>query len=288
MQSQTNDIGARTGLVGLFGHPVGHSLSPAMQNAAFRCQDVDMVYLAFDVPPGRLAPAIDGMRALGMRGANVTVPHKEAVVPLLDDVHPLAARVGAVNTILNEDGSLCGHNTDVSGFIAALHSVLPRGARGLDCLLSGAGGAARAVVAALLEEGAATVWIYNRTFARAESLCDAAAEWGPSVCEAVSERRLRDVLPAAQVVVNATPLGLESAVKDFPLPVDTLHSGQVVVDLAYGALTTGFVEAARGKGAIAIDGREMLLMQAAGSYTLWTGLEPPIEAMRGGIASGER
>ena len=174
MEAGHLDVTASTGLVAVLGHPVAHSLSPRMHNAAFRAQGVDMVYLAFDVHPERLGAAVDGLRALGLRGANVTVPHKERVILLLDEVEPLAARLGAVNTIVNEDGRLMGHNTDVAGFREALRTVRPEGARGLRCLVAGAGGAARAVVAALIEDGAARIWVYNRTHARAVSLCETA------------------------------------------------------------------------------------------------------------------
>ncbi|OFW57160.1 MAG: shikimate dehydrogenase [Actinobacteria bacterium RBG_16_64_13] len=283
MQVNEDGISARTGLVGVFGHPVRHSLSPRIHNAAFRSQGVDMVYLAFDVPPEQLRPAIDGLRALDMRGANLTVPHKESVMVLLDEIDPLAARIGAVNTIVNSDGRLIGHNTDAAGFAAALRGLVPDGARGLSFLVLGAGGAARAVVSTLVEEDAAAVWNYNRTYERAAALCVSASEWGSTKCEPIREVKLREVAAQADVIVNATSLGLGASVKEFVIPVDTLTSGHVVVDLVYGSGPTVLVEAARGRGAVAMDGREMLIMQAASSYRLWTGLVPPVDAMRAGI-----
>lgn len=280
-------ISAQTGLIGLLGHPVGHSLSPRIHNTAFRHQGVDMVYVAFDVLPEDLDVAIKGLRAVRMRGANVTVPHKESVIAAIDEVDSLAARVGAVNTIVNNDGKLTGHNTDVSGFAAALKSTIPAGASDLECLVVGAGGGARGVVAALVEEGATTVLVYNRTSSRAEALCASASGWGRTVCEPVNPERLREAVERARVLVNATPVGLGGEVKDLPFPVDTVHSGHVVVDLVYGLRSTMLVEMARAKGATAIDGKEMLVMQAAQSYRLWTGLEPPIKAMRDSINQGE-
>ncbi|MBN1628620.1 MAG: shikimate dehydrogenase [Thermoleophilia bacterium] len=288
MQAPGSGINAQTGLIGVIGHPVGHSLSPLIHNAAFRHDGLDMVYLAFDVPPNLLGSAVEGIRALDMRGANVTVPHKETVLHLMDEVDTLAGRVGAVNTIVNEQGQLVGYNTDVSGFVAAVHSVLPQGARGLSCLVVGAGGAARAVVAGLFEEEAQTIVVCNRTPARARSLCEAAAAWGATSCEAIDYDHIAEAATAAHLIVNATPVGLGGAVKDSPLPVDTIHGGQAVVDLAYGACETMLVEAARGRGAVAVDGKEMLIMQAASSYGLWTGLQPPIEVMRRSIEYGER
>jgi shikimate dehydrogenase len=263
-------------------------LSPRIHNAAFAAQGVDMVYLAFDVVPERLAEACLGIRALDMRGVNVTVPHKESVLGLLDDVDPLAARVGAVNTVVNEHGRLVGYNTDVTGFADALASLRPAGSHGSHCLLVGAGGAGRAVLAALVDGGAASVCIYNRTHERAVALCRAAAAWGPTRCEPVVESGLREAASTADLLVNATSVGLVAEVKDFPLLVDIVHSGLAVIDLVYGEGSTGLVQAARAQGARAVDGREMLLMQAGRSYRLWTGLEPPMDAMRESIGHGER
>jgi shikimate dehydrogenase len=281
-------ITAATGLVAVLGHPVAHSLSPRMHNAAFRAQNVDMVYLAFDVHPDRLDEALTGLRALGARGANVTVPHKEAVVSLMDVVSPAAARIGAVNTIVNDQGCLVGHNTDVAGFLKALHSVRPEGAEGMRCLVAGAGGAARAVVAALVEDRAAAIWVHNRTRERAVSLCEAAQIWGAALCEVVAPADLAALGGEVDLLVNTTSVGLSPTVKESAIPVDILDSRHVVVDVVYGPHQTSLVEAAAARGAVALDGREMLVMQAADSYRLWTGLEPPVQAMRQSLEEPER
>ncbi|MCE5253466.1 MAG: shikimate dehydrogenase [Actinomycetia bacterium] len=287
MHERESTITASTGLVGVMGHPVGHSLSPRLHNAAFRAQDVDMVYLAFDVPPELLTDAFRGIRALAMRGVNITLPHKEAVLELVDDVDPPAARVGAVNTVVNDGRRLIGYNTDVAGFSEALRTVLPNGARGSRCVVAGAGGAARAVLAALVAEGATRVSVFNRTFERAVALCRAATTWGTTECEAVSETRLRAVAPSADVLVNATSVGLAAEVKDLPVPVDILHSGLAVIDLVYGKGPTRLVQVARAHGARAVDGIEMLLMQAGQAYRLWTGNEPPMDVMRASLEHEE-
>ena len=281
-------ITARTELVALLGHPVGHSLSPRMHNAAFRAQKIDLVYLAFDVPPELLEEAVRGIRALRVRGANVTIPHKERVLTLLDEVDPVAAMVGAVNTIVNQERRLIGHNTDVEGFRAALRRLRPQGARGLRCLVAGAGGASRAVVAALLQDGAAEVLVYNRTESRARTLCADAAHWGSAPCEVVSGHNLRAQARDAHLLVNATSVGLSPSIKESVLPVDILHSGQIVIDLVYAARSTELVAAAARAGAKALDGREMLLLQAAGSYRLWTGGEAPLEVMRSALGQEHR
>jgi shikimate dehydrogenase len=288
MQAQHFEITGQTGLIGVFGHPVGHSLSPQMHNAAFKSQSVDMVYLAFDVLPERLASAVEGLRSLGMRGVNVTVPHKEKVIELLDMIDPLAARIGAVNTVVNDQDRLCGYNTDVAGFLSALRSLLPGGSQGLRCLVAGAGGAARAIVAALSEEGAAEIRVHNRTFERAEALCEAASGWGRSVCEAVADEDLTARVRAADLLVNATSVGLATSVKESAIPVDIIDSHQVVMDVVYGPRPTALLAAAKAKGAAVLDGKEMLVMQAASSYLLWTGLKPPIEIMRKSLDLLER
>lgn len=280
-------IGANTGLLGLLGHPVRHSLSPRLHNAAFRHQALDLVYLAFDVPPERLPAAIAGVKALGMLGVNLTVPHKEAAIPLLDEIDPLALQVGAVNTVVNRDGALHGYNTDVSGFAAALASVLPGDTAGRRCLVLGAGGAARAVVAALVDQGAA-VFVHNRTQSRAVDLCRAADAWGSGRCRVVAAEQLDESAKSADVIVNATTVGLQGEVKELPIPVDTIHSGQLVVDLVYGTGPTKLVEVARKRGAIALDGKEMLVMQAALAYRLWTGVDPPLQLMRDSVERAER
>jgi shikimate dehydrogenase len=281
-------VDGSTRSIWLLGHPVAHSLSPHIHNAAFRRQGLNMLYVAFDVLPERLPAAVAGLRALDVRGANLTLPHKEAVLPLLDDVDPLASRVGAVNTIVHDHGRLHGHNTDVRGFQEALRLVVPGSARGLRSLVLGAGGAARAVLAALADDHAGHVWLANRTRSRALALCDAVRTWGALECDAVGFDQAQEVAPDADLIVNATSLGVSDSVKEFPLDVDILHSGQVVIDLVYGTGTTALVRAARDRGAVAIDGREMLVQQAAGSYALWTGRQAPIDVMRESINSLER
>jgi len=280
----SGSIGTGTGILGIIGHPVGHSLSPRMHNAALRAQGIDMVYLAFDVAPQSLAQAVGGVRALGFRGLNITIPHKEAVLGLLDEVEETARRIGAVNTVVNESGRLVGHNTDMIGFSAALHGLRPEGAAGLTCFVAGAGGAARAVVAALMLEGAREVRVCNRTVERAEALCAQASSWGGTYCVVVPPGEAARAAGECDLLVNATSVGLASSVKDSVVPVDILHSHQMVMDLVYGPEPSALVREARARGASATDGGEMLVMQAAGSYELWTGLSAPVEVMRGSIS----
>lgn len=275
----TGDIGSHTAVLGVLGHPVGHSLSPRMHNAALRAQGVDMVYLAFDVLPEALPDAVAGLRSLGFRGVNVTVPHKEAMVALVDEVEEGARRIGAVNTVVNDDGRLTGYNTDKMGFAAALRGVRPDGVAGLTCFVAGAGGAARAVLAALQEQNAGRILVWNRTAERAQALCRLASAWGSSPCIPVSDAERAAAAAGADLLVNSTSVGLTSSIKEPAIPVDNLGSNHVVVDLVYGSGPTALVREARVRGATAIDGKEMLVMQAAGSYELWTGRRAPVDVM---------
>lgn len=274
---------ANTRLLGVLGHPVGHSLSPTIHNTALRAQSIDAVYLAFDVIPERLPAAIDALRSLNLWGANITIPHKERVTELVDKMDPTAERVGAINTIVNRDGYLTGHNTDVAGFLGALRAVRKQGAEGARCLVVGAGGAGRAVVAALMTGGAESVSIYNRTPERAQALCEAASAWGAASCAVVDATDLGDATSSAEVVINATSVGLTGSVKNSAIPVDSLGSHQVVVDLVYGHQDTALVSQAISRGATAIGGLEMLLRQAAASYELWTGQRAPLDVMRASV-----
>ena len=216
-------VHAAPSVVWLFGHPIGHSLSPLMQNAAFRCRGLDTQYLARDVESGGLAAAVAELRAPRSLGANLTLPHKVAALKLVDHVDPQAARIGAINTIVNRGGALSGYNTDLGGFLGALRVASGAGAAGLDCLVLGAGGAARAVVAALVQDGAAQVWVANRTHERARELCEATAEWSDTPCSAIHLSEVAEVAAGCHVIVNATSLGLPASVKELPIDVDTLH-----------------------------------------------------------------
>lgn len=228
-------------VVWLLGHPVSHSLSPLIQNAAFQHCGLDVTYGLRDVESAGLGTALDALRTPACLGANITVPHKQQIVDLLDDLDPHAASIGAVNTVVNTDGTLTGYNTDAQGFLLALRDLLEKSVSGLDLLVLGAGGAARAVVAALVLDGASSVHVANRTLERAQSLCTTAKDWGQTTCVAVPLDQVRSVAAECQVIVNTTSLGMAHSVKHLPIDVDILRSGQVVFDLVYGAGPTPLV-----------------------------------------------
>lgn len=265
-------ITGATRVAGVIGDPVRHSRSPAIHNAAFAAAGLDWVYVAFEVGEGEVPSALAGMRALGLAGLNVTMPHKQAVADAVDWLTPEAQALDAVNTVVVHDGRLIGHNTDGAGFVDSLLVDEGISLAGLRCVVLGAGGAGRAVVRAMAAAGAAEVVVVNRTPAAAEravALAGAAGRLGTAL----------DVADA-DLVVNATPLGMGA---DRSLPCDPAALGgasQVVVDLVYDPPETVWMAAARARGLRVVGGLGMLVHQAAHAFTLWTGLEAPLAAMR--------
>lgn len=255
-----------TRLVCLLGHPVAHSVSPQLQSAAFGALDVDARYLAFDVPPGALGAAVAGLRTLGFLGGNVTVPHKQAVLALADRLTSEAELVGAANTLYWEGEQLVAHNTDASGLLTVLREVVGLQA-GDHAVVYGAGGAARAAAVALGRLGARVRFGARRPEA-ADEVQQLAEACGASPAEH----------GRARLVLNATPLGLHD--ERLPEPWRSVTAEQVALDLVYGPAQTPFVADARAAGARAFDGLDLLLAQAAGSFTCWTGQPAPVDAMR--------
>ena len=281
----------KTTLVGLIGWPVGHSRSPAMHNAAFAALGLDWCYVPLPVnpePASRVGDAVRGLRALGLAGANVTVPHKQAVIPYLDELSPAAQAIGAVTTIVvHPDGQLTGDNTDAPGFIADLrdHGIEPADRR---ALVLGAGGSARAVVYGLAEAGAATVTIANRTVARANELI---ADLQPRLpaCP-LHSCALPDDLPTvaarADIVINCTSLGMTPYVDGLPwLPDLPFRADQACYDLVYNPRDTRLMQQARAGGAHTVGGIGMLVWQGAVAFARWTGVTPPVDIMRQAISA---
>jgi shikimate dehydrogenase len=259
--------------VGVLGWPLGHTLSPVIYNAAFRQLGMNWIYLAWPVRPDALGEAVRGLRALGAMGANVTMPHKEAVVDLLDELSGDARAIGAVNTIQQLGSRLIGHNTDVEGFREFLVADAGVDLAGKGALVLGAGGAARAIVRAVDGLGAREIVVAARRVEKGEPLVELATPGRALVCswEEVGKRA-----EAAELIVNATPLGMKG---EDPLPGARFQAGQVIVDLIYEPPSTVLVERARAAGADVWGGLGMLVHQAAASFRIWTGREPPIETM---------
>ncbi len=276
-------IDGHTKLAFVLGHPVGHSLSPAMHQAAFAASGLNAVYLPWAVPPDRLSAAVHGLRAMeNLLGANVTVPHKEAIVPLLDGLTVEAEAVGAVNTLLPRDGKLLGDNTDGTGFLAALREDLGCEVRGLTAAILGAGGAARAVAVSLARAGARRLVLLNRSADRANRLADLVAARIPG-CE-VTAHLLHDrwritEVAGIRLVVNTTSVGLQP--NDPPLfDYASLSASIAVCDLIYNPPETPLLQAARSRGCSAGNGLPMLVRQGALAFERWTGKPAPVQAMR--------
>jgi shikimate dehydrogenase len=261
-------------LLGLIGAPIQHSASPAMHEAAAASFGWRCYYHLIDVAgadAARLRTMLGGVRTLGFAGVNVTYPYKEAVLPLLDRLAPGAARIGAVNTIVVEDGQLVGHNTDATGFARACQETI--GAlKGQTVALIGAGGVGRATAFALADLGVAALRIFDRDTAKAEGL--AASLAGPSrLCASVEE-----ALTGADGLVNGTPVGMLPN-RDSPVPSDLLRSNLWVADAVYNPLWTPLLQVARARDARVMTGRELAICQAMDAFRLFAGVDPSREAM---------
>lgn len=270
---------------GVIGYPLGHSVSPAVFQAAFEASGMEARYEAWETPPEQLEGRILALRGDDFLGANVTIPHKEAVVPLLDRLDGQAERIGAVNTIAHEAGQLVGYNTDVTGFARALREDAGFDPKGKRTVVLGAGGAARAVALALIEGGASIVLLIGRTPKRLDKVAvDLRGLTAPgttiSWCH-WQDGTFMTVLPKADLLVNCTPVGTRGSETEgqSPLADQFLPAGGIVFDLVYNPSETPLLKAARKKGAKAVSGLGMLVYQAAESFRLWTGQEAPVERM---------
>ena len=273
-------ISGKTRICGVMGDPVAHSVSPAMQNAAFHELGLDYAYLPFNVGADRLAGAVEGIRALNMLGMNVTVPHKVAVIPLLDEVDPLAQQIGAVNVIHNKGGRLVGSNTDAGGFLRLLegHGI---DARGLRVAVLGAGGASRAVCFALASRGA-QITILNRAADKAAGCAAEMAGYTGRTFEALemNPANLARALAKADLLVNATSIGMAPGVDKSPVNRELIERKHTVVDIVYNPLKTRLMRDAEKAGSVTIGGLEMLAWQGALTFEMWTGHVAPIDVMR--------
>ena len=280
-------IGAKTRLLALVGHPVEHSLSPAMHNASFAAEGLDYVYVALDVKPEDLPSAVRGAAALGFRGFNVTMPHKRAILPLLDDVDEGARISGAVNTVVVEDvGLLRGHNTDGGGMVGACREA-GIGLAGKRVLLLGAGGVAAAIALAFGLERIGELRIVNRSIEPARELLGKLRGAGLKKVEVTSGDALGEAAKT-EVIVNATSLGMRDR-DPLPIPVEYLDRGTTVCDAVYRpGGETALIREARVRGARVVAGERMLLYQGVLAQRFWTGREPNVEAMDGAIPSRDR
>ena len=273
-------ISGRTKICGIIGDPIEHAMSPVMHNAAFKNKGVDYVYLPFRVEKEELGKAIEDMRALNIRGLNVTIPHKVAVIPFLDELDHLADKIGAINTIVNNNGVLKGYNTDATGFLQALveRGIEPKGK---SVVILGAGGASRAISFILAERGSSLV-ILNRTWDKAKVCADRISRTFAREVEALelNRKNLAKALEKADILVNATSVGMSPNISETAVTSNLLRPNLVVYDIVSNPIKTRLQREAEAAGATVISGLDMLLWQGALAFEKWTGLKAPIGVMR--------
>jgi shikimate dehydrogenase len=275
-------ISGKTQICALIGDPVEHTMSPAMHNAVFKKLGLNYIYITFRVRPAELKQAVAGLRALNIRGFNVTIPHKVSVIPLLDSLDPLAANIGAVNTVVNDGGHLKGYNTDAEGFLRALRGcgIEPQDK---NVVILGAGGASRAINYILAQHGA-RLTILNRKLE---------IDWAVDIARLIKKelgkevkvgellpRVLSPALEKADILVNATSVGMNPAGYKSPVPARLLNRRLVVFDIVYNPLVTKLLKEAKAAGAEVIDGVTMLAWQGALAFEKWTGQSAPVDLMR--------
>lgn len=274
-----------TGLLCLLGSPVEHSISPAMQNTACRLTGQDLCYLAFDVQPERLPAAVAGLRAIGFKGCNVTMPHKNAMAQLVDELSPAARLCGAVNTVVNQNGCLVGHTTDGVGWV---HSARAEGCdpTGKAIVQLGAGGAGTAILVQAALDDAKSIAVFNMRDAfwpRVEALVqrlNQETDCCVTLHELTDTDTLQKELQKAQILLNTTPVGMKNHPGCLIPSADWLHPGLAVSDVIYEPRETELLRMARAAGLQAFNGLHMLLYQGAESFRLWTGCEMPVEQIR--------
>lgn len=280
------NIDARTQFCGVIGNPVGHSLSPAIHNAAFRKLGLNFVYLAWQVET--IGDAVKGLRALGnFRGASVTIPHKVAAIPFLDHVEMTAQRIGAINTIVAEKGKLTGYNTDATGALRALEEG---GAelKGRRIVILGSGGAARAIAFALaVESGADKLMLLGIDDPERTRLAQDISTHAAVTVEDfhLDEATLRRVLPEAHVLIHCTPVGMAPKVDSTCVPASLLHADLSVMEIVYNPLETRLLKDAKRAGCRTIPGLEMFLNQAVAQFEIWTNQPAPVDVMRAVLES---
>lgn len=285
MNFPTPSITGHTRFFAVLGHPVSHSLSPQMHNAALRALGMDALYLAFDVGPDDLMGVLRGMSRMGFLGANLTIPHKETAFRGVDHLAPTAERAGSVNTVLfRPDGSLEGHSTDGYGLVGAIQDAFGRGIDGSSVLVVGCGGAGRAAAIEAASQGASRVILANRTAEKAASLAEELRDRFPDV--PVSPLETWPPAPGdvrcADLILNSTSLGMKQG-DVIPLTAPHFREGQDFLDMTYVMDETPMMRASVQGGARAANGLGMLLHQGARSLEIWTGRKPPVDAMRSAL-----
>jgi shikimate dehydrogenase len=276
--SSNQEINTSTTLYGVFGNPISHSKSPLMLNCAFKANGINAAYAAFKIEQGTLKEAIQGVRAMNFRGVNVTIPFKVEVMSYLDEIDEGARVIGAVNTIVNDNGKLIGYNTDGIGYVRSLNEETGISLKGKRVLLLGAGGAGRGIAYALAKAGAALVWVSNRTESKADELVSYISLL--TEAKSIAPEAIAGIIDKVDLVVNNTSLGMHPNINEIPLDPSLLHDKLVVSDIIYTPMETLFLKEAKARGAITHGGLGMFIYQGAYAFEYWTGQQAPIQAMR--------
>jgi len=276
-----NSFYTNTKLIGLIGHPIKQSYSPFIHNIAAQFKNIDYIYLPFDVVVNNLEIALKGVVAFGIRGLNVTIPHKEKIIKYLDEVSEEAAMIGAVNTIVNDDGKLKGYNTDINGILESLTEFKDLISGSKVCVI-GAGGGARAVIYTLIRHfKPEQIMIINRTIQRADSLQNYFSEkmrFDNFKTANLFPPELIETFRSSKLIINSTSVGMFPEVDDSPTNLkESFYKDQLVFDMIFNPTETKLLNLAKQQGAATLGGLKMLVHQAAKSFELWTGEEPPVE-----------
>jgi len=274
------EITGQSKICGVIGDPIGHTISPAMHNAAFKALNLDYVYVPFRVSKEDLPRAVDGLRAFNIRGVNITIPHKVNIIPLLDEIDEFAQKIGSVNVVVNDSGRLVGYNTDAHGFLYALldQGIEPEGQK---VIVLGAGGASRSICFALAERGA-ILTIVNRTPGNAARFAAEMAEMTGQSIQVLSlnKANLAGALENSNILINTTSVGMYPHADSTLVEHDILKPHLTVVDIVYNPFKTKLLIEAEKAGARTISGIDMLIWQGALAFEIWTGKQPPINIMR--------
>ncbi|MBU13426.1 MAG: shikimate dehydrogenase [Nitrosopumilales archaeon] len=266
----------------VIGDPIDHSLSPNIHNAAFRHSKLDHTYIAYKIPAGELAAGIEALKAIKIAGFNVTIPHKIEMMKFLDEMDTTCKVIGAVNTVLNENGKLKGYNTDMIGFLDPIKKKNFT-IKNSQVLLLGAGGAARAIITAMIKEKASKISIVNRTQENANKLADFAKKIGGNV-DTISIQEANKLITDYKFIINSTSIGMRN--EPSPISTENIGKNSIVYDIVYQPINTDLIKKSKENGATIIYGYEMLLSQAACSFEIWHKMEAPYDAMKNALLGG--
>jgi len=266
----------------VIGDPIDHSLSPNIHNAAFRHLKLDHTYIAYKIPAGELSAGIEALKAIKIAGFNVTIPHKIEMMKFLDEMDTTCKIIGAVNTVLNEDGKLKGYNTDMIGFLDPIKKK-NLAIKDSQVLLLGAGGAARAIVTAMVKEKAGKITIVNRTLENANKLAEFAKKIGGNV-DTVSIQEANKLIADYKFIINSTSIGMRN--EPSPISTENISKDSIVYDIVYQPINTDLIKKSKENGATIIYGYEMLLSQAACSFEIWHKMEAPYDVMKKTLLGG--